>query len=172
MKSAFTLTFLLLIYVNVMAQHKSDFDTSTDPQNGSLVLKGEISFGDLRNKHSFSWYDKGRDEYSPTPNTIEYLKQHLDNYDIIVFMGTWCSDSKELIPKFVKTLEVANYPRDKVTIYGVDREKSTKTGVEKQYQITLVPTIILLKDGKEIGRITETVTNSIEADLKVIISGN
>ena len=55
-------------------------------------------------------------------------------------------------------------------MYGVDRAKTTRNGDEKKYGITLVPTIILFKDGKEVGRITETVKKSIEEDLATIIS--
>ena len=63
-----------------------------------------------------------------------------------------------------------NYPLSKVTMYGTDRAKTTKNGEEKKYNITLVPTIIVMKNGKEVGRITETVKKTIEDDLAAIIT--
>ena len=74
-----------------------------------------------------------------------------------------------LVPKLEKVLEKANYPMSMLTMYGVDREKTTRKGDQAKYNITLVPTIMLFKDGKEIGRITESAAKSVEEDLAAMI---
>jgi thiol-disulfide isomerase/thioredoxin len=88
----------------------------------------------------------------------------------VVFIGTWCDDSHYLLPKLTKVLQLAGYPLTGVTMYGTDRDKKTKNGEQAQYGITLVPTIILLKNGKEAGRITESALKSVEEDLAKMVS--
>ncbi len=106
---------------------------------------------------------------SPKKNQPNYLRDHLKDYTIVIFMGTWCDDSHNIIPKLEKTLKEIDYPLSGVTMYGVDRAKTTKNGENKTYNISRVPTIILFKGGKEAGRITETVLKSVEADLAAIL---
>ena len=88
---------------------------------------------------------------------------------MVVFLGTWCDDSHELIPKLEKVLQLIQYPQSSLTMFGVDRAKTTTTHDEKQYKITLVPTIIVFDKDREIGRITESVQKSIEADLEAML---
>ena len=56
-------------------------------------------------------------------------------------------------------------------MYGVDRTKTTKDGAHEQYNVSKVPTIIILDKGVEKGRITETTRKSVDADLVNIIKG-
>jgi hypothetical protein len=57
----------------------------------------------------------------------------------------------------------------KLTMYGVDRTKDALHGEKAKYGIEKVPTVILFDRDKEIGRITETVQQSIEADLAQLV---
>lgn len=157
----------MMISMNVMAQ--SDFDISKDAENGAVVYKGEFTLNDLHRESSFSWFDNGLNSYKPNEKDVEFLKAHLPAYKMIVAMGTWCEDSQNLVPKLYKTLNEASYSTSQITLIGVDRAKTAKHNEHEQYNIKFVPTIILLKDGEETGRIVETVQKSIEADLAAII---
>jgi len=161
------LTALLLMSMIVKAQ--TDFETSTDKENGSVVFKGQITYNDLRKELSFKWLDKGIIDYKPAEADMVFLQKHLSGYEVVTFMGTWCDDSQNLVPKLLKVLAAADYPMHQHTMYGVDRTKQAKYTEAKFYEISRVPTIILLKDNLEVGRITESVNKSIEADLKAII---
>jgi len=156
-----------------MAQNKAydvSKDTSKEENDGSLVFNGPITFNDLDNEPTFAtWLKISHEEYKPKDKHLEYLRDHLKDYSLVVFMGTWCDDSHNIVPKLEKMLQLINYPLSTVTMYGVDRAKNTKNGESKTYNISRVPTIIVLKRGKEIGRITETVLKSVEADLSAII---
>lgn len=143
--------------------------TYKDSVDGGVVYDGLITFDDLNKELSFTWLNVVR-EYKPSENVIEFLETYIKPYTMVVFMGTWCDDSHYLIPRLERVLQLINYPSSKLTMYGVTRAKTTKNGEEKKYNIALVPTIILFKDGKEVGRITETVRKSIEEDLAAIIS--
>lgn len=161
------LTALLLMSMIVKAQ--TDFDTSTDKENGSVVFKGQITYNDLHKEPSFKWLDKGIIDYKPAEADIVFLQKNISGYEVVTFMGTWCDDSQNLVPKLLKVLAAVDYPMHMHTIYGVDRTKQAKYTEAKFYDISRVPTIILLKDNLEVGRITETVNKSIEADIKAII---
>ena len=158
-----------MMSIHAQAQTQS-YTVSKDSVDGGLIFNGPISFGDLSKEQSFGWFKEGIELYKPYENVEGYLKTYLPEYSMVIFMGTWCDDSHFLIPRLEKVLQTINYPESKITMYGVDRAKTTKNGDEKKYDITLVPTIILFKDGKEAGRITETVKKSIEEDLAEIIS--
>ena len=157
----------LMLGGNAMAQN--NFDISKDKENGSTLYRGQLTFNDLHEQLSFKWLDQGVKEYKPDTASIRFLKQNLPVYHITVFLGTWCSDSQDLVPKFYKVLQETDYPMNQYLMYGVDREKHAKGGEEKMYNVTNVPVFILYKNNREIGRITEAVTKSIEADLCAVI---
>jgi len=167
MKNALTLL-MLIMALPAMAQTKT-YIVSNDPEGGYLIYNGVVTFNDLDKESTFTWLKKGREEYKPNEDKLNYLRLHLKEYSMVVFLGTWCDDSHELVPKLEKILQMTGYPADRVTLYATDRDKKTKGGEHKQYRITLVPTIILISNGKEAGRITESVDKSIEADLAAII---
>jgi len=156
---------LILVSINALAQN-TPYNISKDPKNDELTFNGPINFNDLEKESSFTWLKSGTDEYRPDEQLVNVLKRQLHDYTMVVFLGTWCDDSHYLIPKLEKILQITGYPSTRLTMFGVNREKTTKGGEEKKYNITLVPTIILFNnDGKEMGRITESVQKSIEADL-------
>jgi thiol-disulfide isomerase/thioredoxin len=165
------LSLILIMSIKAMPQsatYSISTDTTKEENKYSLIFNGSISFSDLDKESTFMWLKNGG-EYKPQEKETRYLRENLKNYSMVVFMGTWCDDSHELIPKLEKLLQIINYPQSHITMYGVDREKKTKNGENKTYNITLVPTIILFRDSQEIGRITESVQKSIEADLAAII---
>lgn len=161
---------LSIITMSATSQNTHPYTTTKDTVTDGLIFNGPITFADLNNEPSFTWLKSGYDEYTPDATQLTYLRTNLPKYKMVVFMGTWCDDSHYLIPKLEKVLQLAGYPMQQYTMYGADREKKTRRGEHEKYGITLVPTIILFDNGHEIGRITESVSNSIEADLADIIS--
>jgi thiol-disulfide isomerase/thioredoxin len=164
MKKIFT-AIALTICMTSMAQDKT-YDVSKDTKSESLIFKGLVTFDDLNNEPTFTWLKTRAEAYQPNDILIRYLHDNLRDYSLVVFLGTWCSDSHEIIPKLEKVLQLTGFPETRLRMYGVDREKTSKHDEEKRYRITLVPTIIILtNDGKEVGRITETINKSIEEDI-------
>jgi len=157
--------FLIVMDTNAQPRYEQYHDRDTK----DLVFKGQLAFEDLEKEPEFKWYNKGVAEYEPDEAVIAYLKKHLGGYDMVTVLGTWCSDSHDMIPKLYKVLKLANYRMRRNIIYGLDIEKKGPYKEEEQYGITSVPTIILYKNGEEAGRIVETVSASVEADLKDII---
>lgn len=149
---------------------QNTFQTSKDQENGSVVLKGPISFDDLSKEPNFTWFQQSG-AYKADEQQVSFLNKDLASYQIVVVMGTWCEDSQNLIPKLYSVLQRSAYPMDRLSIFGVDRTKDALKGEKARYGIEKVPTIIVYKDDKEVGRIVEVVKKSIEADLADIVAG-
>ncbi len=159
---------ILAIFVSMHTQAQGTFDKAINDRN-ELVYTGQFTFTDLQQEESFKWMTEGVDAYQPNAEDISYLEGELNKYQLVVFMGTWCEDSHNLIPKLYKVLDATGYPLQTLTLYGLDREKKGKGTAHEEYKVLYVPTIIVLSEGKEIGRITETVRKSVETDLSTII---
>jgi thiol-disulfide isomerase/thioredoxin len=91
----------------------------------------------------------------PNAQALQNLQQYKDSVQLLVFMGTWCEDSQNIIPKFFSLTEAAGFSMDRVTLIGVDRNKKTYSHLTDALNITNVPTIIVYKKGKELGRVVE-----------------
>jgi thiol-disulfide isomerase/thioredoxin len=162
---------MLMLAMQASAQTPA-YNSYVDEKNSSVVFQGVITFDDLKNEKSFTWFQNGVDEYNTSSRAISYLQKLLADYDMVVLLGTWCGDSKDLMPKLYKVLQETHYPMSRYTMYGVSRAKEAKNNERTRYDLKKVPTIILFKNGKEIGRIIESVNKSIEADLKAIIKND
>jgi thiol-disulfide isomerase/thioredoxin len=158
--------FLLAMYTSMQAQPA--YNKFKDENTAELIYKGHVTFEDLQKESEFTWI-KNADNYVPNEDATNDLKNFIKQYDLVVLMGTWCEDSHNLIPKLYKVLQAADYPLQQLTMYGLDRNKKGKANEEGTYKVTNVPTIIVFKGDKEVGRITESVQLSIEADLLKIV---
>ncbi len=145
----------------------------TTEKDGKMLLGHQLKEQFLKAPYA-DWYVKEHDEYALDQKAISELrKERLGSYDITVFMGTWCEDSHRDFPRLMKILEEVSYPESKLTIIAVNRKKESPTGDESLYNIQKVPTIILKRYGKEIGRIVEMPTSGyIERDLAEILKKN
>ena len=87
-----------------------------------------------------------------------------------MFFGTWCTDTHRELPRLIKILEAVKYPENKIKLIAVNRKKETPDGEDVPYNIKRVPTIIVKKYGREVGRIIEMPeTGFLEQDLLNII---
>jgi thiol-disulfide isomerase/thioredoxin len=117
--------------------------------------KGVISKEVLLADTTFKWYANNQKGYVPNSFSMEGLQKNKDSVQLLVFMGTWCEDSQNIIPKFFALTEAAGFSNDRITLIGVDRAKKTYSHLTEALNITNVPTIIVMKDGKEKGRVVE-----------------
>ena len=139
-------------------------------------LIGKIDKTGLEGDNYKSWFTKNYNDYVPDSETITTITSPLKNYEVIMFMGTWCGDSKRQVPKFYKILEASNFPMDQFTAVAVSREtdlyKQSPQHEEEGLNIVRVPTFIFLKNGKEVNRIIEKPIETLEKDIEKIITAN
>lgn len=151
------------------AAHAQDFVREKDRKTGKVLLHGLITLADLEDEATFSWLGKGMQQYQPKKDVIEGLRKCNSPYKFVVFLGTWCEDSRILIPQLFKVFQLAGIDLNAVEMYGVNRNKEALNIEHKLYNITRVPTIIVMHQFREVGRITEVVNQSIEEDLLAIM---
>ena len=139
--------------------------------NGEKILKGFISKKDLAGDTAFTWFAENQKGYAPYAAALQSLKTNKDSVQFLVFCGTWCHDTQFILPKFFSLSDAAGVSPSQITLLGVDESKKTIQHLSETFNILNVPTIIVLKDGKEIGRVVEYgKTGMFDKELGEIIS--
>jgi thiol-disulfide isomerase/thioredoxin len=119
------------------------------------------------------WYLKGYDEYQPDKEVVSKLTLiNKEDLSIQIVMGTWCPDSRREVPRFMKILDLWEFPVGKVTFIGVDNTKLAPVGDYEKLGIVRVPTFIILENKVEAGRIIENPVTSLEQDMLNILTRN
>jgi hypothetical protein len=169
MKQFLFIIFLLANYT-MQAQNKV-FETRPDPKEGtSKMLVGQLTAKDIIADGTCAWLDKGMADYKPDSAVVKALTAAIKNYSFITFIGTWCEDTQLLFPQFYKTLQACNYPTEQLEMLGVDRNKQALNIEHLLLRVDKVPTIIISKGPREIGRIIETIDKkNIETQLLYLI---
>ncbi len=67
---------------------------------------------------------------------------------LIDFYATWCGPCKMMAPTLDK---VASEMNGSVTVAKLDVDEGQ--AVARQFQVSSIPTLVLFKDGKEVGRL-------------------
>lgn len=161
--------YFILILSIVSCSTQKKVATATKDQTGNLI--------GIANKESFlaepfnDWFTPNYTTYETDKEIIEKLKPLLKEVTIKGFMGTWCGDSKEQTPILYKILDEADFSYDHLELITVNRSKSTPDNLQEGFNIERVPTFIMYKNDKEIGRFVEYPRESVEADLLKIVSG-
>ena len=122
---------------------------------GKKMLKGVINRGLIENDTAFAWFKENMQYGQPDAAAVAAFQQHKADFTMIIFGGTWCEDTQNLLPRFYKLVDKSGYPESSITLVAVDRQKTTVNNLHTTYNITNVPTFIVLKAGKEIGRVVE-----------------
>ncbi|MCJ7758669.1 MAG: thioredoxin family protein, partial [Gillisia sp.] len=73
---------------------------NSEEQQGMLI--GKFTKEDLQKPPYESWFKSGYDNFKPSAEAMETIKNNISDYEIMVFMGTWCGDSKREVPKLLK----------------------------------------------------------------------
>lgn len=154
MKTNFLIT-AGLVLLSVTGISQTQYEVNPDPNHPEQkILKGIINKNLVKNDTSYKWYASNQKSYNPDTSVVGSLQRNT-SVKYIVFGGTWCEDTQSILPKFFMLQEKAGITDDRVTLFGVDRQKQTLGNIGSALNITNVPTIIVMKDGKEIGRVVE-----------------
>ncbi|MDQ2862467.1 MAG: thioredoxin family protein [Bacteroidota bacterium] len=124
--------------------------------DNAKMLVGIIDKNDLVNDTAFKWYAESQRIYPhPDSAAVAAFSNNKDKVYFLIFGGTWCEDTHFILPKFYKIQQAANFPADHVTVFAVDHHMNTIGNMAKAMHITHTPTIVVMKDGKEMGRLVE-----------------
>lgn len=168
-KILFVFLFLVFIYGKSSAQSPY---LVFDQKSGEDMYVGVFGAEHLSDE-PFGKYYNPEYNYQPNIEFIEKIKNLLDEKKDIIFvsivLGTWCSDSRQQVPRFMKIYDMISSNLTTITLIGVDRSKETLVVDISELKIEKVPTIIIYRNNFEIGRIVETPTISLEEDFFNII---
>ena len=145
----------LFLVMAVAARAQTQYEVIQDKDSGKKILKGIISRDLLEKDATYDWWAENKTGYKPYPAALEALKKNADSIQLVIFMGTWCGDSHFIIPKFFALADAAGFSENNISLIGVDREKKTLGNLTVSLNVLNVPTIIVMKQGKEIGRVVE-----------------
>jgi hypothetical protein len=189
MKTAFFFTIIVLLIISGCKTIKPVTAMQSETVKGSVpaanintqpvdfskqetFILGYFNPRQLYNEPYSTWYYKGFDEYQVNTESLNKLLDiNKDEITIKIVMGTWCPDSRREVPRFMRILNMWQFPLDKVTFIGVDNSKLSPVGEYDKLDIHRVPTFILYKNNIEAGRIIENPTTSLEQDMVNILTG-
>ncbi|HET8837952.1 MAG TPA: thioredoxin family protein [Flavobacteriaceae bacterium] len=154
---------------NEVVQKRSKRDNITSP----LLAKGNIT---KENLQKLTWYEPSVHGYNPDEAHVKELAKALKkhNYNIDVYFGTWCHDSRRVVPKFVNLLEKTGFDFSHVNFVSVNGRKeipNVSPEIAAQLNVHRVPTIIFYENGKETERFVERAKESLVQDIIKIASG-
>lgn len=169
MKLLFICLFPLILF-STFAQEKNTL--TTDEKTGKQMLIGFIDRSALVDTMFSDWFAPEYKEYEVDIAALDPIVNSMDDVTVTIVLGTWCSDSHQQVPRFLKILDVLNFNyQDKLTLIAVDRNKAGLGDETAELNIKAVPTFIIFRNDVEIGRIVETPIESLEKDFVSILQG-
>lgn len=160
---------------HTIATNISYTGTSVVTKSGQPMLLGHCPLGALQTAPYNAWYDTMYAPYQPDKRTVAQLQPFLAPVTIEVFLGTWCGDSRREVPRLIKVLQAAKFDTASLALIftsnAAEMYKQSPQHEEQDKFIHRVPTFVVYRNSKEIGRIVETPVVSLEKDLLAIVSG-
>ena len=136
------------------------------------VLKGLLNRSVIESDTAFKWFTDNYKLGRVDAPAVEAFKKKGSKINMVIFGGTWCEDTQNLLPQFYRLADNASFPDSSITLIGVDRNKKTLDNLSDAFHITNVPTFIIMKDGKEIARVVEYGKyGQIDKELGEIVNG-
>src|SRR5258708_2734305 len=165
------LLLLLVIGIGILTHAQSEYIVTTD--GGGKMLKGVVKREMLENDSAFKWFHENQSGYTPNTETVSILRAKGQRARFLLLGGTWCGDTQNLLPRYYLLMDAAGIGNDQLTFVAVDRQKHSLTHLPEDMHLAHTPTFIVLKDGKEVGRVVEYGKNGQwEAELAEIVSKN
>ena len=141
------------------------------PEPQPRILSGLGDRATFQQDKAFSWFKQNYKAYEVNRELLPRTGTLFDGLTFTIVMGTWCPDSRREVPCFYKILDALGITDDQVTLVNVDRSKQTPEGDEAGLDIQRVPTFIIYRNAREIGRIVESPQTTLEGDLVLILKG-
>ena len=135
------------------------------------LLLGEVERAQLERGPYAEWFSEHYENYESDSLIMCDLKAVFGNIEVSVYLGTWCGDTKKQLPRLFHLLDELARDRVEIKLVGLDRDKVGPSGEEQAAGIHHTPTVIVRREGEELGRIIETPVESLERDLLKIVSG-
>lgn len=164
--------FLALIVGLVLAGCQAQAGVVPEVQE-AIPLTGYLSRQEIERYEEWDevWAEAAAEGYAVDDEAAATIRQRADGVEVLVFLGTWCGDTKRELPRFFRVVDAAGLDESQITIMGLDRTKRDAEGLTERWGIEYVPTFIVVRDGQELGRIIERPGSTLEGDIAAMLSG-
>ncbi|NND62397.1 MAG: thioredoxin [Flavobacteriaceae bacterium] len=142
-----------------------------DEEDGGEMYLGKITREGLNQEPYSDWFNENYAGHNLDTTLIDSIKAQPRNWNVKVFMGSWCEDSQREVPALFKILDEIGYAEGNVELIAMDHDKKTPFGFEEGLNIEYVPTIIIMNDDGEMNRIVEYPIGMLEQDILMILKG-
>ncbi|HTH31977.1 MAG TPA: thioredoxin family protein [Lacibacter sp.] len=143
-------------------------------RNGNPMLEGCCTREALLQEPFASWFVPNYNSYHVDSVVALQLKPYIGNRTFVLFLGTWCGDSKREVPRLYKIFDYIGMQPEQVKLVMVSNHdsayKQSPTHEEQGKNILRVPTLLVLENGNEINRFVEYPVESLEKDLLHMLS--
>lgn len=153
----------VLIHTSVYSQefNKVVFDERV----GKNIIKGWCDVNGLKET---VWSDIFKLKYNAY--TLDYtqfvsLQAALNSSEILIVLATWCGDSEDWVPPFIKILDEISFNKKNLRLIALDRNFDSGIIGIRPFDTQKVPTFIFYRDGVEVGRIIEKPKETLEVDI-------
>lgn len=99
------------------------------------------------------------------PAISDEWRDSLQGLELVVLFGTWCHDSVREVPRLMALVQALGL---KATYFAVSRDKEEPMVVVERYHLRHTPTVVVLRNGEEIGRIVERPHTNWLEDLQAL----
>src|SRR5688572_29759866 len=126
MKGILVATSVLFILFSSKAQQQAASAPATNVPyetikgNNEVILKGLLSRKVIESDTTFKWF---KDNYAlgmADASAVLAFQQRKDKFHVVIFGGTWCEDTQNLLPVFYRLADKAGLPDSSITFIGVD----------------------------------------------------
>lgn len=142
-------------------------------RNGNPMLVGCCTKEALMQEPFASWFVPNYTNYKVDTVVANQIRQHVRNREFVLFLGTWCGDSRREVPRLYKLLEYCGVEPEQIKLIMVSNHdtayKQSPTHEEQGLNILRVPTLLVLENHTELNRIVEYPVESLEKDLLKIL---
>jgi len=114
-------------------------------------------------------YARRAELYTPSTTALAKLKGASSDVTVRVFFGSWCPHCQQVVPRIMRVEEEISGSNVKIEYYGLPRDMNDDKA--KALSIRSVPTGVIYRDGKEIGRLSGNGWKYPEATLVGVIEG-
>ena len=112
-------------------------------------------------------YVVGAKAFVPNATSVAKLKKQAAPIRVVVYFGSWCPHCKEVLPHLLRVEDEIKGSKLQIDYYGLPRD--FKDPEVQRLGIKEVPTAIVYRNGKEIGRITRNDWTAPEVALSILL---
>lgn len=130
-------------------------------------LIGEVSRSEMDRRQPA--YARRAAAYQPDSAVVAAFAGITEPLEIVAFFGTWCSTCKHDLPGLMATLDRAGNERIRIVYVGVDENVTAPEDWVARCGVHTTPTVVMVANGREVGRVEEEPRTTLEADLAALL---